>query len=69
MAYAFSIPVLLVLGGLVYGALTGRVRISPCCPVADPRMREAFADDIEAAPSQPVVRDQHARHCGSATSA
>lgn len=48
MAYVFAIPVLLVLYALAYGALTGRVRLSACCSVADPskdlRMRAAFAD-------------------------
>ena len=48
MVHVFAIPVLLVLYALAYGALTGRVRLSACCSVADPskdlRMRAAFAD-------------------------
>lgn len=49
MAYVFGVPVLLFLVALVYGGLTGRVRLSSCCAVADPtrdlRMRAAFEDD------------------------
>lgn len=60
MTYVLGIPVLLFLGALAYGGLTGRVRMSPCCSVADPskdlRMRGAFADaehtDDVAAPSE-----------------
>lgn len=48
MAYVFAIPVLLVFCALVYGGLTGRLRMSACCAVADPskdlRIRGAFAD-------------------------
>ena len=46
MAYVFGVPVLLFLVALVYGGLTGRVRMSSCCSIADPsqdlRMRGAF---------------------------
>jgi hypothetical protein len=49
MAYVFAVPVLLFLVALAYGGLTGRVRLSSCCAVADPardlRMRAAFEDD------------------------
>jgi hypothetical protein len=49
MAYVFGVPALLFLVTLVYGGLTGRVRLSSCCAVADPakdlRMRAAFEDD------------------------
>lgn len=48
MAYVFAIPVLLVLCTLAYGGLTGRIRMSSCCSVADPskdlRVRGAFAN-------------------------
>ena len=50
MAYVFGIPALVLLVALVYGGLTGRVRLSSCCAVADPRkdlrMRAAFEDDV-----------------------
>jgi hypothetical protein len=46
MQYVFGVPVLLFLVALVYGGLTGRVRMTSCCAVADPatdlRMRGAF---------------------------
>lgn len=46
MAFLFGVPALLFLVVLVYGGLTGRVRMSSCCGVADPRkdlrMRGAF---------------------------
>ena len=52
MAYVFGIPALVLLVVLVYGGLTGRVRLSSCCSVADPRkdlrMRPAFEDDEPA---------------------
>lgn len=51
LTFIFGIPVLVFLGALVYGGITGRVRTSSCCSVADPskdlRMRGAF-DDGEA---------------------
>ncbi|WP_191908018.1 hypothetical protein [Nocardioides cynanchi] len=52
MEYVFGVPVLLFLLALVYGGLTGRVRLGSCCAVADPakdlRMRAAFEDDEPA---------------------
>jgi hypothetical protein len=49
MAYVFGVPVLLFLLTLAYGGLTGRVRLTSCCAVADPRrdlrMRAAFEDE------------------------
>lgn len=52
MIYLFAIPVLLFLIALVYGALRGRIRASPCCSAADPskdlRMRGAFPDAPES---------------------
>ncbi len=54
MAYVFGVPTLLFLVVLVYGGLTGRVRLTSCCAVADPRqdlrMRAAF-DDADPAES------------------
>lgn len=48
MAYVFGIPSVLFLVVLVYGGLTGRVRLTSCCAVADPRrdlrMRAAFEE-------------------------
>ena len=48
MAYVFGIPCVLFLVFLVYGGLTGRVRLTSCCAVADPRrdlrMRAAFEE-------------------------
>ncbi len=48
MAYVLGIPVLVFLVVLVYGGITGRVRLSSCCAVADPRrdlrMRGAFEE-------------------------
>ena len=56
MAYVFGIPTLVFLVVLVYGGLTGRIRLSSCCTVADPkrdlRMRGAFEDaDLVDMPS------------------
>ncbi len=49
MAYVFGIPALVFLVLLVDGGLTGRVRLTSCCAVADPRrdlrMRAAFEDE------------------------
>jgi hypothetical protein len=49
MAYVFGVPVLLFLLTFAYGGLTGRVRLTSCCAVADPRrdlrMRAAFEDE------------------------
>ena len=48
MQYVFGVPAVVFLVVLVYGGLTGRVRLSSCCAVADPRkdlrMRGAFED-------------------------
>jgi hypothetical protein len=50
--------VLLFLVALVYGGLTGRVRMTSCCAVADPardlRMRAAFEDDDDQSSSSGV---------------
>ncbi|MFZ2016739.1 MAG: hypothetical protein WAV00_23215 [Nocardioides sp.] len=56
MAYVFGIPTLVFLVVLVSGGLTGRIRLSSCCTVADPkkdlRMRGAFEDaDLVDVPS------------------
>jgi hypothetical protein len=52
MQYVFGVPVLLFLVALVYGGVTGRVRMTSCCAVADPakdlRMRAGFEDDQSA---------------------
>ena len=54
MEYVFGIPALVFLVLLVYGGLTGRVRLSSCCAVADPRrdlrMQGAFDDDVADLP-------------------
>ena len=48
MQYVFGVPAVVFLVVLVYGGLTGRVRLTSCCAVADPRkdlrMRGAFED-------------------------
>jgi hypothetical protein len=53
MAYVFGVPTVLFLVVLVYGGITGRIRLTSCCAVADPRrdlrMRAAFEED-EARP-------------------
>jgi hypothetical protein len=58
MQYVFGVPVLLFLVALVYGGLTGRVRMTSCCAVADPardlRMRAAFEDDDDQSSSSGV---------------
>lgn len=55
MEFVVGIPVLVFLLVLVYGGITGRVRLSSCCAVADPRrdlrMRAAFEDADEQEPS------------------
>jgi hypothetical protein len=56
MAYVFGIPTLVFLVVIVYGGLTGRIRLSSCCTIADPRkdlrMRGAFEDaDLADLPS------------------
>jgi len=54
MAYVFGVPAVVFLVVLVYGGLTGRIRLSSCCAVADPRqdlrMRAAFEDLDPAEP-------------------
>ncbi len=49
MVYLVGAPALLFLLALAYGGLTGRVRLTSCCAVADPRrdlrMRAAFEGD------------------------
>jgi hypothetical protein len=46
MVYLLATPVLLLLVTLIVGGLTGRVRVSSCCSIADPsrdlRMRAAY---------------------------
>jgi len=49
LPFVFGVPAVVFLVLLVYGGLTGRVRLTSCCAVADPRrdlrMRGAFEDD------------------------
>ena len=49
MEFVFGVPAALFLVTLVVGGLTGRVRMSSCCAIADPRkdlrMRSAFEDE------------------------
>jgi hypothetical protein len=53
MRYVFAAALILVILTVTVGALTGRVKASGCCAVADPRrdlrMRGAFEDDMRAA--------------------
>jgi hypothetical protein len=62
MAYIFAIPVLLICCALVYGGLTGRVRMSSCCSVADPskdlRMRELSPNSEHANGDAPTDERQ-----------
>jgi hypothetical protein len=55
MVYVLGGAVLVFLVVLAYGGLTGRVRMTSCCAVADPRrdlrMRAAFEDDDSPEPS------------------
>ncbi|NRQ49629.1 hypothetical protein [Aeromicrobium stalagmiti] len=50
MTYVVVTLLGLVMTVLVVGALTGRVRLTACCSVADPRrdlrMRGAFDDEV-----------------------
>ncbi len=53
MAYVFGVPALIFLVVVVVGGLTGRIRLTSCCTVADPRrdlrMRAAYEDsDLES---------------------
>jgi hypothetical protein len=54
MEYVVGIPVLVFLLVVGYGGITGRVRLTSCCAVADPRrdlrMRGAFEDDDASEP-------------------
>jgi hypothetical protein len=49
MTWVFAIPVMAFLVFLVVGAVTGHVKLTSCCSIADPRcdlrMREAFLVD------------------------
>ncbi len=49
MVMVLGVLVVLFLAVLLIGAVTGRVKVSSCCVVADPqcdaRMRDAFARD------------------------
>lgn len=49
MKFVFGVPVALFLITLVIGGLTGRVRLTSCCTVADPRkdlrMASAFQEE------------------------
>jgi hypothetical protein len=46
MPYVFGVLAALFLGFTIVGAITGRIRMSACCTIADPsrdlRMRSAF---------------------------
>jgi hypothetical protein len=54
MAYVFGVPTLIFLVVMVVGGLTGRIRLTSCCTVADPRrdlrMRAAFDDTDTESP-------------------
>lgn len=64
MTYLLGIPIVLCLGALIYGGLTGRIRMSSsCCAPADPRrdlrMRSAFPDADPAAGGTPPAEARH----------
>jgi hypothetical protein len=56
MQYVFGVPVALFLVALVYGGLTGRVRLTSCCALADPArdLRMRGADDEADSREQPI---------------
>jgi hypothetical protein len=56
MQYVFGVPVALFLVALVYGGLTGRVRLTSCCALADPArdLRMRGADDEAESREQPI---------------
>jgi hypothetical protein len=60
MAYVFGIPALVFLVAVVYGGLTGRVRLTSCCAGADARrdlrMRGAFEEADTSADGLPPER-------------
>jgi hypothetical protein len=65
MTYLLGIPIVLFLGALIYGGITGRIRMSSsCCAPADPRkdlrMRSAFPD-ADPAPGGTPPAEAH-RH-------
>jgi hypothetical protein len=51
MPYVIGVLAALFLGFMIVGALTGRLRMSACCAIADPsrdlRMRDAFEGQPE----------------------
>jgi len=59
MAWVFAVPVVVFVGLLVVGSISGNVKVKSCCGIADPRcdarMRDAFLEDANATkPSQPL---------------
>lgn len=46
MGWVFAVPVVVFVVFLVVGSITGKVKMTSCCGIADPRcdarMREAF---------------------------
>lgn len=55
MVIALAVVVILFLAALVVGGITGRVRLTGCCAVADPRrdarMRAAFLPSVPTPPA------------------
>jgi hypothetical protein len=59
MTWVFALPVLGFLVFLVVGAITGHVKLTSCCSIADPRrdsrMRDAFLEDATEPARSPDV--------------
>ena len=65
MTWVFAVPVMCFLAFVVVGSITGRVKLTSCCGISDPRcdarMRDAFLDEATVSePSDPV----DGRHTG-----
>ena len=59
MTWVFALPVLGFLVFLVIGGVTGHVKLTSCCSIADPRrdsrMRDAFLEDAPEPARSPDV--------------
>jgi hypothetical protein len=59
MTWVFALPVLGFLVFLVVGAITGHVKLTSCCSIADPRrdsrMRDAFLEDATEPTGHPAL--------------
>ena len=64
MTWVLAVPVLGFLAFLVLGSITGRVKLTSCCSIADPRcdarMRDAFLDGTDADQASAPLDGRHA---------